>query len=126
MRINHIAIWVDDLEKMRMFYEKYFHGKSGIKYHNPTKNFHSYFLTFDDDCRLEIMYRPDIKSSAKVESIGITHIAFSVGSKEKVNALTELLRTDGYAIVGEPRITGDGFYESVILDPENNRIEITV
>ena len=126
MRINHIAIWVRDLEKMRTFYEKYFQAKAGEKYHNPKKNFHSYFLTFDNDCRLELMFRPDIEDHPKKEITGITHLAMSVGSKEKVNELTELFRKDGYAIVGEPRTTGDGYYESVILDPENNRIEITV
>jgi lactoylglutathione lyase len=126
MKINHVAIWVEDLEKMKLFYEKYFQATAGAKYHNPTKNFHSCFLTFDGGCRLELMYRPDIKKKDKAESVGITHLAISVGSKDRVNSLTELLRIAGYAIVGEPRTTGDGYYESVILDPENNRIEITV
>lgn len=126
MRINHVALWVCDLEKMKLFYEKYFHAKAGKKYHNPKKNFHSYFLEFTDDCRLELMYRPDIEDIHKKEITGFTHLALSIGSKEKVDALTEMLRKDGYAIVGEPRTTGDGYYESVILDPENNRIEITV
>ena len=126
MRINHVAIWVKDLERMKMFYEKYFQAKTGSKYFNPKKNFESYFLSFDDQCRIEIMHRPDIADSDKNELLGITHLAISLGSKEKVDSLTELLRNDGYAIVGEPRTTGDGYYESVILDPENNRIEITV
>ena len=127
MRINHVAMWVSDLEKMKTFYEKYFHAKAGNRYHNPIKNFSSYFLTFENDCRLEIMSRPDIlKSGERKELFGFTHHAISVGSKERVNSLTELLRGNGYAIVGEPRTTGDGYYESVILDPENNRIEITV
>jgi lactoylglutathione lyase len=126
MRINHVAIWVKDLERMKMFYEKYFQAKAGSKYFNPKKNFQSYFLSFDDQCRIEIMHRPDIDDSDKNESFGITHLAISLGSKEKVDSLTALLRSDGYAIVGEPRTTGDGYYESVILDPENNRIEITV
>src|SRR5688500_8454158 len=111
MRIHHIALWVRDLEKMRLFYEKYFQAKSGEKYHNPKKNFHSYFLDFSDDCRLELMYRPDIEDFPKKELTGFTHLALSTGSKEKVDALTELLRRDGYAIVGEPRTTGDGYYE---------------
>jgi lactoylglutathione lyase len=127
MRIDHIAMWVLDLERMRMFYEKYFHAKAGQRYHNPTKNFSSYFLTFADDCRLEIMSRPDIFASGDHrEKVGFTHLAISVGSEERVNSLTEILRGDGFAIIGEPRTTGDGYYESVVLDPENNRIEITV
>jgi lactoylglutathione lyase len=126
MKIDHVAIWVRDLEKMKSFYEKYFHAKAGEKYHNPKKSFQSYFLKFNDNCRLEIMFRPDIEDHPKKEITGITHLAMSTGSKERVDELTELLRKDGYAIVGEPRTTGDGYYESVILDPENNRIEITV
>jgi lactoylglutathione lyase len=126
MKINHVAIWVEDLERMKMFYEKYFHAKASNMYFNPKKEFHSYFLSFEGDCRLEIMHRQDISESEKKEALGITHIALSVGSKENVNSLTHLLRSDGYAIVGEPRTTGDGYYESVILDPENNRIEITI
>jgi lactoylglutathione lyase len=127
MRIDHIAMWVQDLEKMRIFYEKYFHAKAGQRYHNPTKQFSSYFLTFEDDCRLEIMCRPDILASGDPkEKAGFTHLSISVGSKERVNSLTEMLRGDGFAIVGEPRTTGDGYYESVVFDPENNRIEITI
>ena len=126
MRINHVAIWVHDLEKMKTFYEKYFQATAGEKYHNPKKNFQSYFLSFQEGCRLELMYRPEIPDSEKQEMIGLTHLALSVGSREKVDALTEELRKHGYAIVGEPRTTGDGYYESVILDPENNRIEITI
>ncbi|AZA82266.1 glyoxalase [Chryseobacterium lactis] len=127
MKIEHIAIWVKDLEKSRMFYQKYFGATSNEKYHNPVKNFQSYFLSFDNGCRIEIMTRPDIEtrtSSFESQQFGIVHLAFSAGSKEKVDGLTEKLRNDGYTIAGEPRTTGDGYYESVILDPENNIIEI--
>jgi len=126
MRITHVALWVRDLENMKTFYEKYFHAKAGEKYHNPKKNFHSYFIKFSDECRLELMFRPDINDHDKKEATGFTHLAISTGSQEKVDQLTELLRADGFAIVGEPRLTGDGYYESVVLDPENNRIEITI
>ena len=128
MRIDHLAIWVKDLEKMKQFYEDYFNGKAGEIYHNPKKHFHSYFLSFSNGCRLELMNRPDIPTHFNdefKEYIGITHFAVSVGSKEKVDHLTEEIRKDGYLVVGEPRITGDGYYESVVLDPEKNRIEIT-
>ena len=129
MTIEHLAIWVNDLEKMKSFYEKYFKAKAGEKYHNPIKNFTSYFLSFEKGCRLELMQKPEIpdnQNDIMLQYIGIIHFAISVGSKEKVNTLTETMRSDGYTIVGEPRTTGDGYYESVILDPENNRIEITI
>lgn len=128
MKIEHLAIWVRDLEKMKAFYEKYFQATSNEKYFNPKKNFNSYFLSFEGECRLEIMQMPNIpenKNDVYQQNMGFIHFAISVGSKEKVDTLTESLRTDGYEIVGEPRTTGDGYYESVILDPENNRIEIT-
>lgn len=127
MKIEHIAIWVKDLERSRTFYQKYFGAVSNEKYHNPVKDFESYFLSFENGCRLEIMSRPDLRASEnsyEFQQYGIIHFAFSADSKEKMNELTELLRKDGYTIAGEPRTTGDGYYESVILDPENNMIEI--
>ena len=127
MKIEHIAIWVKDLERSRAFYQKYFGAVSNEKYHHPVKNFQSYFLTVENGCRLEIMTKPDIKESEnsyESQQYGIIHLAFSVASEQKVDELTELLRNDGYQIAGEPRTTGDGYYESVILDPENNIIEI--
>lgn len=129
MRIDHIAIWTNDLESLKAFYEKYFGFKSGKKYFNAIKKFESYFLSFDSGCRLELMQIPGITpmtNSIYKQFVGITHMAIGVGSKDKVDSLTEQLRKDGFEIVGEPRTTGDGYYESVILDPEKNRIEITV
>ena len=129
MKIEHLAIWVNDLEGMKAFYETYFNGKANAKYRNDKKQFESYFLTFEEGCRLELMHRPDIpanENDLRKEYIGIIHFAISVGSKETVDALTEQLREDGYQIVGEPRWTGDGYYESVVLDPEKNRIELTI
>lgn len=127
MKIEHIAVWVKDLERTRAFYEKYFGAASNKKYNNPVKNFESYFLSFDNGSRLEIMTKPDLRESEnsyESQQFGIIHIAFSVEGKERVNELTETLRNDGYTIASEPRTTGDGYYESVILDPENNIIEI--
>ena len=128
MKIEHLAIWVTDLEASRTFYETYFNARAGEKYHNPTKSFTSYFLSFRDGPRLELMHRPDIAKLLQdgQEAMGLTHFAISVDSKSKVDELTEQLRKDGITIVGEPRTTGDGYYESVVLDPEGNRIEITV
>jgi lactoylglutathione lyase len=126
MKIEHVAFWVHDLEKMKEFYIKYFWAKPSEKYHNPSKNFTSYFLAFDSGSRLELMHRPDIlQNDFKNRTLGITHLAFSSGSKENVDSLTALLKQDGFQIIGEPRTTGDGYYESVILDPEGNSIEIT-
>ncbi len=128
MKIEHIAFWVNDLEKMKDFYQKYFNGKANEKYHNPNKNFSSYFLEFESGARLELMNKLEIvenRNDFNNQKVGIVHLAFSVGSSDKVTDLTEKLRNDGFEIVGEPRITGDGYYESVILDPENNIIEIT-
>lgn len=129
MKIEHLAIWVSELDKMKTFYEQYFQAKAGEIYHNPTKQFHSYFLSFQSGCRLELMHRPDIPvnlNDLKRQYLGFIHFAISVGSKEKVDQLTEQLKANGFPIIGEPRTTGDGYYESVVLDPENNRIEITI
>ena len=129
MKIEHIAIWVENLENTKEFYEKYFNAKSNEKYHNKTTDFQSYFLEFESGCRLEIMNKPEIgehDKSVDKQKLGIVHVAFSVGSKENVDTLTKQLENDGYDIVGKPRTTGDGYYESVILDPENNIVEITI
>ena len=128
MKIEHLAIWVSDLEATRHFYEHYFGVVCGERYHNPNKNFTSHFLSFDEGSRLELMHKPEITkaSDSTEEHLGFIHFARSVGSKEKVDAITEQLRTDGFQIPGEPRTTGDGYYESVIQDPEGNRIEITI
>lgn len=127
MRIDHLAIWVDDIEKMRDFYLQYFDITSGEKYFNPLKNYTSYFLTFNEgDCRIELMHRPDIDNftGKRAFNKGLAHFSISVGSKEKVNMLTERFSNDGYTIASEPRTTGDGYYESAVLDPEGNYIEI--
>jgi len=128
MKIEHLAIWVKDLEGIKNFYETYFGATSGDKYHNETKKFTSYFLGFEDGPRLELMHRPDIVDNflEGEEYLGLVHFAVSVGSKKKVDEVTEVLRHSGFSIIGEPRTTGDGYYESVVLDPEKNRIEITV
>jgi lactoylglutathione lyase len=127
MRIEHLAIWAINIEEMRSFYEQYFGAKAGERYFNPTKNFQSYFLSFENGCRLELMQRPTVPDNQNAgEAIGLTHFAVSVGSEQAVNNLTEQLRQAGHTIAGEPRWTGDGYYESVVLDPEGNRIEVTV
>lgn len=127
MKIEHIAVWVCDLERMRSFYQKYFNARSNRKYENPQKRFQSYFLTFAGGARLELMQRSDMlkKQTEAVECSGLAHFAVSAGSEKDVEQLTEKLRADGIRVVDGPRRTGDGYYESVILDPEGNRVEIT-
>ena len=128
-KIEHAALWVNDLEVMSDFYTKYFNATKGSKYYNPTKNFTSYFLKFDHKkTRIELMHSPNVHSKQEntVESQGLAHLAFSTGSITAVDNLTQQFKTDGYAVIGEPRTTGDGYYESVVLDPEGNRIEITI
>ena len=127
MKIDHIAIWTQNLEELRSFYMKYFNAISNEKYFNQSKKFSSYFLSFDGDCSIEIMEMPGIpesKNDVIKQFLGLIHFAINVGSKAKVNRLTATLKEDGFKIVGEPRTTGDGCYESVILDPDGNRVEI--
>lgn len=127
MKIEHIAMYVKDLEKTKTFFETYLNARSNAGYHNPKTDFRSYFLSFDDGARLEIMNKPQMQDSSKVlTQTGYIHIAFSVGSKEKVDELTAKLKEDGYEIISGPRITGDGYYESCVVGIEGNQIEITV
>ena len=126
MRIEHVAIYVEDLEKSKNFFIDYFNAVADSGYHNPSTNFRSYFLVFEDNSRLEIMSHPQMIHLEKpLRRTGYAHIAFSTGSKEKVNALTERLQANGYAVISGPRTTGDGYYESCIIDLEGNQIEIT-
>ncbi len=127
MKIEHIAMYVNDLEGTKKFFEQYMGAKSNNMYHNEKTGFKSYFLTFEDGARLEIMNKPDMDDVDKsFQRTGFIHIAFSVGSKEKVNLLTAQMKKDGYEVISGPRTTGDGYYESLIVAIEGNQIEITV
>ena len=127
MRLEHIAMYVNDLEKARDFFIKYFNAASNDGYHNKTTNFRSYFLTFDDGARIELMHHPDMQDMEKgIRRTGLIHMAFSVGSKEKVDELTRRLKNDEYEVLSGPRTTGDGYYESCIVGIEGNQIEITI
>jgi len=127
MRIERVAMYVNDLETTRDFFVKYLGAKSNDGYHNKNTEFCSFFLSFEDGARLEIMNRPNMSDAEKAEArTGYIHIAFSVGSREKVNSITKQLQTAGYDVISGPRTTGDGYYESCIRGPEGNQIEITV
>lgn len=129
MKIEHIALWTQDLERLKDFYTHYFGGIPNNKYTNPRHDFSSYFLTFSSGARLELMQMPSVPESLndiEKQFTGYIHMAFSAGSREQVDELTERLRQDGYRVIGDPRTTGDGYYESAVLDPDGNRVEITV
>jgi lactoylglutathione lyase len=127
MRIEHVAIWTTDLARCKHFYSSYFGATAGPTYLNPAKGFESCFLSFADGARLEAMTTTTLSLvglSPGVQRLGLTHLAISVGSERLVDQLTQRLRDDGIAVVDGPRRTGDGYYESVIIDPDGNRIEI--
>lgn len=125
VKVAHIGIYTKDLEKLMAFYIKYFDAISNEKYVNA-KGFQSYFLTLGSDVRIEIMTHTDLAIRENIDKTnGVNHIAFSVGTKDNVILLTDRIRNDGYNILSEPRMTGDGYFESVVSDPDGNRIEIT-
>ncbi len=127
MKIDHIAIWAEDLEVLRKFYMQYFDMSCSDLYANPKKNFSSYFLSFEDGgTRIEIMNIPGKDApSSRGDLKGIAHFAISVGSKENVDSMAKMLRKDGFTILSDPRTTGDGYYECAVADPEGNYVEIT-
>lgn len=129
MIIEHVAIWTNDLEKLKNYYIKYFDGKANSKYINKKNSFESYFLTFSSGARLEIMQMPCIpenkNDTVKMQHMGIIHLAFGSGTKADVDEKAEQLRKAGFSILSGPRTTGDGYYEFETLDPDNNRIEVT-
>lgn len=127
MRIEHVALYVKDLEAAREFFVTYLEGEANGGYHNPRTGFRSYFIRFGDGARLELINKPDMTDLEKpLARIGYAHLAFSVGSLARVDELTERLRVAGYLVLSGPRTTGDGYYESCILAFEGNQIEITV
>lgn len=129
MKLEHIAIWTEHLEELRAFYETYFDASSGKKYTSASHPFESYFLSFQEGTRLELMRQPGLlpgNRDPKPPTRGLVHLSFSSASREGVDQLTSRLRLDGFTILDGPRLTGDGYYESVVLDPDGNRLEITI
>jgi lactoylglutathione lyase len=126
MVIEHIAMYVNNLEDARDFFIKYLGGRSNAGYHNMSTDFQSYFISFEDGARLELMNKPDLEDMEKpLNRTGYAHIAFSLGSKKKVDEITTRLKTDGFKIISGPRTTGDGYYESCVVVFEGNQIELT-
>ena len=127
MVIEHVAMYVNDLEKTRDFFVGFLGGMSNDGYYNRKTGFHSYFVSFDGGARLEIMNKPEMSDENKdLNRTGYAHIAFSAGSKERVDELTERIRDAGYVVISDPRTTGDGYYESCIVAIEGNQIELTI
>ena len=127
MIIEHVALYVNELEAAKDFFVQYLGGRANDGYHNRTTGFRSFFISFDDGARLEIMKKPEMTDDKKaLNRTGYAHVAFSVGSREKVDELTERLRSDGYAVISGPRTTGDGYYESCVVAIEGNQVEITI
>ena len=126
--IEHVAIWTDDLERLRAFYERYFGAVAGERYENESTGFRSYFLDLGGGARLELMQTPAVaeRPVGDRQGLGYAHIALALGSERAVDEMTDLLRSDGYAVLDGPRRTGDGYYESVVADPDGNRLELTV
>jgi lactoylglutathione lyase len=125
MRIEHMAVWSPDIEVLRGFYERWFGATSSARYENPSKGFASYFLSFEDGPRLELMQRHDVIGPAGPNVLGYAHLAIALGSDEAVDRQTAAMRAAGVPVVDGPRRTGDGYYESVVVDPDGNRIELT-
>jgi lactoylglutathione lyase len=129
LRIEHVAFWTEELERLVDFYAKYFGAAAGSQYVNPAKGYESRFLSFQCGARIEVMRSSTlqpVRHAAGVQRMGLAHLAISVGSIERVEELTGRLRKDGFEVVDGPRHTGDGYFESVVLDPDGNRIEITI
>lgn len=128
MRIDHLALWTNDIERCKQFYVTYFGATAGAPYVNAKKGFESCFLSFADGARIEVMKTTTLQPVAiepGAQRMGLTHFAVSLGSEQSVDALTGRLKSDGYPVLDGPRRTGDGYYESVVLDPDGNRIELT-
>jgi lactoylglutathione lyase len=124
VRIEHVGLWVGDIDKVAAFYARYFEARVGELYQNPRKGFESRFLAFGNGARLEIMKRTDVTGRAAEELLGFAHVAFTAGDEAHVDALAARFAADGLAPDSGPRRTGDGYYECVVRDPEGNRVEI--
>jgi len=129
MILEHTAIWTDKLEALKEFYVNYLGGTSNKKYVNQSKKFESYFISFGDGARLELMSKPNIPENLNdpilLQHKGIIHLAFEAATRQEVDEKARLFSANGFQILDGPRVTGDGYYEFVTHDPDHNRIEVT-
>ena len=129
MTIEHIAIWTNDIERLKSYYADNFNGTASAKYTNPKKQFESYFVSFGARARIEIMTIPNLAEEVEANSTntrkGLTHIAFETETMADVNNKAKQLAENGFIITNGPRVTGDGYYEFETLDPDGNRVEVT-
>lgn len=125
MRVEHVAVWTADLERLRDFYVQHFGAKAGPRYDNEARGFSSYFLSWSQGgARLELMTAPNVSAPDEVLR-GWSHLALSLGNEAAVDSAAQTLARAGVRVVDGPRRTGDGYYECVVLDPDGNRIELT-
>ncbi len=127
MRIEHVALWVADIDRVCAFYEQFFGARVGPLYENPSKGFSSRFLSFDSGARIEVMRTTSlvpVPHAPGSQRMGLTHFALQLDSAAAVDRVTGDIRAAGHAVLDGPRRTGDGYYESVVLDPEGNRVEL--
>ena len=124
-RLEHVALWVRDVERVAAFYAQYFDARVGDRYENPRKGFQSRFLAFASGARLEVMARTDVDTRGTGDALGFAHVAIAIGDEAAVDALAARFSADGVTVLDGPRRTGDGYYECVVLDPEGNRVEVT-
>lgn len=124
-RLEHVALWVRDVDGVAAFYARYFDARVGDRYENPRKGFQSRFLAFGSGARLEVMARSDVGARGTGEALGFAHVAIAIGNEAAVDVLAARFKADGVPVLDGPRRTGDGYYECVVLDPEGNRVEVT-
>lgn len=127
MRIEHVALWVADIDRVCAFYERFFGARIGPLYENPAKGFTSRFLSIAEGARIEVMHTTrlsPVEHAAGAQRMGLTHLALKLDSEAAVDQVTAAIRAAGHEVLDGPRRTGDGYYESVVLDPEGNRVEL--
>lgn len=126
MQLEHVARWTHDLERLKVFYVDHFGATPSARYVNERRGFASYFLSLDAGARLEITTIVGLQAARAAHGAGYAHLAFAPGSSARVDSTTAELRPAGCTVLSALRWTGDGYYESVVLDPDGNQVELMV